>query len=263
MGINLKTDYSYLFSNMNNRSNSGYGLGNMNFLSDYYSIKNGSYGKLLKAYFTKVGNDSTTTSKTESEDDSSKLSTSLSQDSAKTLTAIDKSADKLKASADKLINNGENSVFAQKEVTTKNEDGTTTTTQEYDMDAIYGAVSDFVNNYNALLDDVNNSSATSVQKATSNMTNITNLYSNTLKGVGITIGTDNKLTLDEETFKAADMSKIKSVFNESPSFTRSISSQASFIDNAASSEALKANTYTDAGSYSNNYSIGNMFDSLF
>lgn len=263
MSINMKTDYSYLFSSLSSSSSSSSSLGNLNFLSDYYSIKNGSYGKLLKAYYNKVGNDSTSTSETDSETKSSQLSTSLSQDSAKTLTAIDQSADQLKESADTLINKGSDSLFKEKEVTTTNEDGTTTTTSEYDMEAIYSAVSDFVNNYNSLIDNVNKSDATSVQNAASNMTNITSLYSKTLEQVGITVGTDNKLTLDEETFKAADMSKIKSVFNESPSFAYSISSQASFIDYAASRESTKANTYDYTGAYSNNYSVGNLFNSLF
>lgn len=262
MSINLKTDYSYLFSNLSSRTSSGSSLGNLNFLSDYYSIKNGSYGKLLKAYYNKVGN--TSASNTENtKDTSSKLSTSLAEDSAKTLTAIDKSADQLKESADALINKGEKSLFTEKEVTTKNEDGTTTTTKEYDMDAIYSAVSDFVSDYNNLIDDVDDSNASSVQNAASNMTNITGLYSRTLSQVGITVGEDNKLTLDEETFKAADMSKLKSIFNESPSFAYSISSQASFIDFAASREATKANTYNNNGFYANNYSMGNLFNSLF
>lgn len=263
MSINLKTDYSYLFSSLNTSSSSRSSLGNLNFLSDYYSIKNGSYGKLLKAYYTKVAGSDTSTSKTETEDNSSKLSTSLSKDSAKTLAAIDKSADQLKESADALTNQGENSLFTEKEVTVKNADGTTTTTKEYDMDAIYSAVSDFVNNYNTLIDDVSDSDSTSVQNAASNMTNITSLYSKTLEKAGITIGSDNKLTLNEETFKAADMSNIKSVFNASPSFTQSISSQASFVAYAASREATKANTYTYTGTYTDNYSMGSLFDSLF
>lgn len=261
MSINLKTDYSYLFSNMNTRSGSS--LGNLNFLSDYYSLKNGSYSKLLKAYYNKVANTNTSTSNTEEEDNSSKISTSLSEDSAKTLAAIDKSADQLKASADSLLNQGEKSLFTEKEVTTKNDDGTTTTTKEYDMDAIYKAVSDFVTNYNTVIGDVSKSDSTTVKNAASNMTNITSLYSNTLAKVGITIGSDNKLSLNEKTFKAADMSNIKSVFNNAPSFTQSIASQATFIDSAASREATKANTYTYNGAYSDNYSMGNLFDSLF
>ena len=45
---NTGSDYSYLFQGL---SSSGGGLGNLNFLSDYASIKNGSYSKLMKAYY--------------------------------------------------------------------------------------------------------------------------------------------------------------------------------------------------------------------
>ena len=47
MGIRINVsnnqDSSYLFQSL---SSSG-GMGNLNFLSDYASIKNGSYGKLM------------------------------------------------------------------------------------------------------------------------------------------------------------------------------------------------------------------------
>ena len=48
INVNAKQDYSYLFQSLS--TSSGSGLGNLNFLSDYASIKNGSYGKLMKAY---------------------------------------------------------------------------------------------------------------------------------------------------------------------------------------------------------------------
>lgn len=235
--VQMKNDYSFLFSSLGGSSGSG-GLGNLNFLSDYKSIKNGSYGKLLKAYYNKVGNNNAaSTSKTETEDKSSKLSTSLAKDSAKTLTSINKDANSLKESADALL--AKDSLFAEKEVKTKNDDGTTTTTKKYDMDAIYKAVSNFVSDYNSLIDTVKKSGSASVQSTASNMTNITSLYSKSLEKVGITVGSDKKLKLDEDAFKAADISKIKSTFNDPHSFANSISSQASFINYAASRESQR------------------------
>ena len=46
---NSNVDYSALFGGTSNSSS----LGGTNILSDYASIKNGSYGKLLKAYYAK------------------------------------------------------------------------------------------------------------------------------------------------------------------------------------------------------------------
>ncbi len=261
MNVNLKNDVSFLFSSLG--TNSGSGMGNLNFLSDYASIKNGSYGKLLKAYYNKVGNDNTSTSSAKEESKSDKLSTSVSEDSAKTLAAIESSAGKVQESADALTSKGDKSVFKAKEIKTENEDGTTTVTEEYDMDAIYKAVSDFATNYNKLIDNVNKSDSAGVKKAATNMTNITKLYAKSLEKVGITIGDDKKLTVDEEKFKAADISRVKSLFNETPSFAASVSSQASFIDSAASREAAKANTYNQKGSYNNNYLSGDLFSAMF
>ena len=51
MKIAEKTDYSYLFNNLNNNAGSS-SITNLN-LSDYASIKNGSYTKLLKEYYAK------------------------------------------------------------------------------------------------------------------------------------------------------------------------------------------------------------------
>lgn len=262
MNIRAKSDYSYLFSSMGSTSSGG-GMGNLNFLSEYKSIKNGSYGKLLKAYYNKLDKESNSTSGTKDKDNSSKLTDSLFADSAKKLTAIDSAADKLKESADALINKGKDSLFKEKNVTVKNEDGTTTTSKQYDMDAIYKSVSSFVNNYNSLVKASANSGSASVSSAVSNMTNITSLYSKTLEKVGITVGLDNKLSIDEDKFKAADINTLKTTFNNSPSFAYSISSQASFIDFAAAREASKANTYNYMGNYNNSFSSGNIFNSFF
>lgn len=256
-----RQDVSYLFSNTGSKSGSANFM-DCSWLSDYASIKSGSYSKLVKAYYSKMNSDSSS-SKTEETNNSDKLSTSLAQDSSKKLAAIKSSADDLKESSLKLVENGKDSLFAEKDIVTKNEDGTETTTKGYDMNAVYKAVSEFVDNYNKVIDDVSQSDSSTVKNAAKNMTNITDLYANTLKDIGITIGEDNKLTIDENAFKAADTDKVKSAFNGSHSFAASISSQASFVNSAATREAAKANTYTDSGNYSNNFSSGDMFNSLF
>ena len=56
INVGSNRDCSYLFQSL---SSSSGGMGNLNFLSDYASIKNGSYGRLMKAYYGR-GQDSTT-----------------------------------------------------------------------------------------------------------------------------------------------------------------------------------------------------------
>ena len=79
----------------------------------------------------------------------------------------------------------------------------------------------------------------------------------------VTINGDKTLSIDEKTFKASEVSDIEDTFVGSSSFSKSVSSQASFINDAATREATKANTYTSSGSYSNNFSTGDIFTSLF
>ena len=264
MGIGLKPDTSYLFSNLNNNNNSSSGIFDMSFLSDYNSIKSGSYGKLVKAYYKKLeSEESSSTKDKDKTENKDKVSTSLAEDSSKTLTAVKSATSSLSELASDFAKKGDEKLLAMKEVTTKNEDGTSVTTKEYDMDAIYKSISNFVDKYNDVIESSKESDASGIKKATTNMTNITDLYANSLKKLGITINADKSLSIDEKTFKAADIADIKDTFTGSSSFSKSISSQASFINDAATREGAKANTYTNSGSYSENYSTGDLFSSLF
>lgn len=70
--------------------------------SDYASIKNGSYRKLVSAYYSKVENENQTASSSDIKDNKEKLN------------MIKDSADKLKDSAGKLLDKGKNSLFQTK-----------------------------------------------------------------------------------------------------------------------------------------------------
>lgn len=249
MGINLNLDYSSLFSSLsgnNNRSNSSsssalYGIN----LADYASIKNGSYFQLTKAYYAKNA--------AESDSSDSKKTTANA-------SSVQSDADSLKDSADKLFANGRDSLFTKKNITTKNEDGTTTTAYDYDRDAIYKAVKSFVDDYNDVLTSGGNSSNTNVLRQTLNMKNNTSVYKNLLSQVGITIGSDNKLSLDEETFKASNMSTVKSIFNGSNSFSYTTSLKASQISYYAD---RASSTYGYNGSLNASFHTGSKYDSYF
>ena len=89
---------------------------------------------------------------------------------------------------------------------------------------------------------------------------ITSANENLLAKVGITVGEDNSLSVDEKKFKSADMTTVKSLFNGNQSYAYRVSAQASLIDFAAESESAKANTYTSAGSYGSTNIAGSIFD---
>lgn len=252
MGLNFNLDYSTLFSGFS----SGMGMSSSGgfSLADYASIKNGSYLKLTKAYYSKNSAGKT---------NEGFNSTSTGKDTVKSLTDIEQKADQLKDSADALIAKGSKSLFQKKDITTTAEDGTKTTTKDYDRDAIYKGVKSFVEDYNALIKSAGNSSSTNILRQTLSLTSYTNAYSNTLANAGITIGKDNKLTIDEEAFKESDMSTLKTLFNDANSYAYTVSAKASQINFYANSEASKANTYNFNGSFSNNHNSGNLYNSYF
>ncbi|MDD3205767.1 MAG: hypothetical protein PHS74_08555 [Lachnospiraceae bacterium] len=247
MGINLNLDYSTLFSSLStsSSSNSANSLSSIN-LANYASIKNGSYYQLTKAYYAKNSAESN--------------SSSSNSDSTATTTSIQSASDSLKDSADKLIKTGSDSLFNKKNITTKKEDGTSSTSYDYDRDAIYKAVNSYIEDYNSTVKAGAKSSSSNILRQTLNMTNNTKVYKSALSSVGITVGSDNTLSIDKDTFKNADMSTIKTLFNGNNSLAYTTSAKASQINYAAST----ANgIYDITGGLSSPYSSGSIYNSYF
>ena len=96
--------------------------------SDYATIQNGSYTKLMKAYYTKEASGDSSSS-------SVSATTSTSKDSSKTLANIESAAEDLKKASETLRTNGDKSLFTKKQTTDK--DGNVS--YEYDTDKIYKA----------------------------------------------------------------------------------------------------------------------------
>lgn len=252
INVNARQDYSYLFQSMT--TSRGNSLGNLNFLSDYASIKNGSYGKLMKAYYAKDAADKVASTGKDTE--TKKKSISTAADSAKTLSEIEKAADAMKESADSLLVKGSKSVFRK-----KNEKATVS--EEYDTDAIYKAVSGFVTDYNDLLSKTSAASSKNLQSKADTLAAVTSANAKLLSRVGITVNSDSSLSLDEEVFKKSDMGMVKNLFGTTGAYGYKVSAQASMIDYTAAKESTKSNTYTANGTYSNVYSAGNILNSFF
>ena len=259
INVNARRDYSYLFQSMT--TSRGNSLGNLNFLSDYASIKNGSYGKLMKAYYAKDAADKAASTGKVTE--TKKKSISTAADSAKTLSEIEKAADTMKESADSLLVKGSKSVFQKKNVKTTDETGKTTISEEYDTDAIYKAVSGFVTDYNDLLSKTSAASSKNLQSKADTLAAVTTANAKLLSRVGITVNSDRSLSLDEEAFKKSDMGTVKNLFGTTGAYGYKVSAQASMIDYTAAKESTKSNTYTANGTYSNVYSAGNILNSFF
>lgn len=241
--IQAKTDTSYLFSSMNNSSStnsSGFGMSSI--LSDYASIKNGSYGKLLKAYYSEAASQSVKNSTEKN---------TASEDTRTTNTQLRSEAASLQKAADKLLATGEDSLFVKKEKEVTNEDGTKKVEAEYDKDAIYNAVVGFAESYNSLLETAADSQNSRVLSTAANMTTATAANQKLLSKIGISIGADNKLTVDKESFMKADITTVKNVFGTTDSLAYRLDSGASRIEGYAKSDAAKiSGLYTQDAVYS-------------
>ena len=246
---NTNMDYSSLFN-----SGAPYidnGMGGIN-VSDYAMIKNGSYGKLMKAYYAKQ--------------DADKLS--QFGDSSQTLTLMRSSADSLKKSAEAL---GDASLYEKKKYKKKDEEtGEETEVWDYDWDAITKAVKTFVDDYNSVVEQAGDSETKNVLRNAAWMTSMTEKTGNLLSKVGITVGKGNKLEFDEEALKEKttlgkssieldNISDLKLLFTGYGSFADRIAQKASAISNAAARTKGVDKTYNKNGAYSD--TISKLFES--
>ena len=225
---NTNVDYSYLFGGMQTPS-----TGSAFNLSDYAAIKNGSYGKLLKAYYAKQ--------------DAEKAASG--GETVQKATMMKTGADTLKKSADAL-NNDE--LWEKKKIKKKDEKtGEEIEVEDYDWDAITKAVTSFVEDYNDVVKKAGESNTKEVLKNTVWMIGITESNRNLLSKIGITVGKGNQLELDKEVLKEANISTLKTLFTEHNSFADKVTMKANSISHGA---ARSIGTYRSNGSYNNSLS---------
>lgn len=255
MSINVqaKQDYSFLFSSLGSGAS---GVGGSNFLGDYMAIKNGSYGKLMRAYYGTNASDSV---KSIADTNSSTMKTgNLTSEDKKAYAKVETAADALKDSADALLSK---SLFSEKDITTTDENGEETTTRGYDTDAIYKAVNNFVTKYNDTVKAAANVDDNSVSNRVNSMMNNTRINEKMLNKVGVTVNDDGTLSLDKDTFMKADIRAVKTLFNGNGSYGYQTSAQASLISYAAEHASNRSGFYSPKGYYDDSFSSGNLFNS--
>ena len=196
-------------------------------MTTYSGIRSGSYFKLLKSYY---GNN--LNSKAQSLVSSS---VSTSKDSAKTLASIESESEDMVKSAQALYKNS----------------------RKDDTDA--GANPD----YNSLINAADDSKTKQISRNLESMKSLTDINSKSLAKVGITVDSKSgKLSVDEDTFKKADSTKVDALFKGNGSYAYAVASKASMLEYAAKNEAEKTNTYGANGRYTQAYNSGynyNMF----
>lgn len=125
---------------------------------------------------------------------------------------------------------------------TKDKDGV----EKYDIDKIFSTAKSFVNNYNRMFETAESSSNSGVLANLSSISQKTADNAEALKGFGINVGAKGRLTIDEETFRNADMSKVQQFFKN---YGASVSTNASLVNYYMTTQAGAGSGYTAAGAY--------------
>ncbi|MBR4343316.1 MAG: hypothetical protein IKP88_11560 [Lachnospiraceae bacterium] len=189
-----------------------------NAVGDLALINSGAYKKLLNAYYKDEGSSL------------AKITEKSSTEKAN-LTIAKDDADRLKKAAD---------VLSAAEITDDN------------REELKKNVESFVSAYNSVVKSGSDVDTQSVLRNTLWMTQRTARNYGLLSDVGITIGTDNKLTLDAEKFDKAATADLKTLFNGKDSLvglTAQKASNISIVAASAASYGTHASAYTFSGAY--------------
>lgn len=198
--------------------------------------------------------------KTQTETAAKEAASKYEKKTASSTTAYSASKnDKLKTYADSL-----NTSVKNLETSFKADEAT----GEIDRDKAFEAAEKFVKSYNDLYSSTRASGNTTVSNKSQFIANMTNAYSKKLENVGISIGSDGKLSIDKDTFNSATDEELDKVFGKKESYASFMSTQANAVSaysqTAAYKEATK--TYTSSGTVaSSNASAlsGVLYNQLF
>ena len=214
------------------QSGSNDSMGSFNF-ADYAALKNGSYGKLVKSYY------SGTTKAVEAEKaQTAKAANAVTRKKeiaapeTSALTQIKKDADQLKTAANAL----------DKDDLWKKTDG------RVDTDKITSAVKDFASAYNKVIDQASKANTKEIAQDTKFMTQMTDTFSKVLGKIGISVGADGKMTVDEDALKKADTATVRSLFDGNGTYGSQIAGKAESIYRDADISASVYNSNATATS---------------
>lgn len=224
----MSTLLSSLGTSSSSSSSSSNGLLGIN-LSDYASIQNGSYGKLMKSYYNldETNEKKATNSKNDTDDTDA------------TIKSIKNSTKELKESAQEI--------YSDKSLFEKDANG------EYDMEAIYEKVSAFIDDYNSTVESVGSAETDSIAKAGANMVNATINHVDMLAKIGISVsGSDYTLSIDKEDFMNANIADVKSMFSGVGSFAYQVGAKASRIYSMVEDKVSGIGTYSTSKSETSN-----------
>lgn len=249
-------DMSALFSGLSNTPQNTGVSGMASILSDYNSIKNGSYAKLAKQYYSK----DTKTSKTnplndkfaDAEGSVTNKTQALNKDSEiKQNKELISDVASFRKSISGIKN--DDTLFAKSAV--NNADGKVTT--DYDYEKIGSKLAGFVKGYNEVVENGADSDSQTVLRNVLNMTKTADSYKNQLATAGITINDDNTLSFNKETLKNSlnstdaknGVDAVKSLFSKTSNFMNQLDTLSTNVASQAASDVYSLGGYNSTGAY--------------
>ena len=206
------SDYSTLFNALPKTKDSSNGL--VGLATEFSSIRSGSYGKLLSAYYDKMGRDEAT-------------------------EAIQKET------ANRQLVGGNASTLKSAAKNLSKMDFSKATDEES-----LKAAKEFVSAYNSVIDTADDVNSKGILRNAVWMTNIMKKSAGLLGELGITIGENNQLTLDETKWTQASKTTKASLFNGRQGLAEKMIYKASQMTNASAEKAsYTASAYKDNGDY--------------
>lgn len=197
-------------------------------MGDYFSIRSGSYSKLIKAYYKKQ-------SSSAMKEDAQQLIKPLHQ----MALPVDKTAiSSVKVASDQLAESAQALTKEKKE-----------------------GVTAFVDAYNKMMTASEKSEVTDLKRHVSNMVISTRANQNMLSKVGISIQADNTLKVDEEKLSKANDSDLNVLFEGRYSYADQIRNSAVRLSSSASVKLMETKVYGSNAHFMQMPYTGSFFDS--
>lgn len=205
-------------------------------LGQYNTIQKGVYKKLLTAYFRTASDDDT------KDDKKNSIKSMVSSADKSAYSKTTKYASALSLASQELLVSRDGDLY-----------------DEGNEEELVSKVKTFVSSYNTVLADAKKSDSTTVRNLATGMENTAASYAKKLETIGITVNSDNTLSVDTDKLKNADKLTVKNVLGSHSSFTGSTMKLASQIGSTATAAVNGFSTYSSYGTYASP-SIGSYYD---
>ena len=251
MGISInvpatKPDYSSLFSSIGSAAGNA---ASSNWLGDYAMIKNGSYGRLMKAYYADAKSDST---------GQYSGTTSTSEKRSKTNNVLDRILEEKKhpkvskeaQEANAKLTSGLSTLKTAVSALQSDKTYTDTANGASAADKVVSAMKAYVSNYNEVVSAAKNSTLANKTAYVANVMSTSAANADKLSEIGLTVNSNGTLELDEAKLKAAGTSKVQELFSSKDimSYGSTVASRLQFAGASSSTGATDTGANTAKGS---------------